>query len=118
MGVTNFPNGIAVGDAAGGTNLSAVVLTGSTSGQAKVARGTAIITAGSVNVSTGLTTTSFVAASPYGILLSTAGTVGGFVTVTAQPHDSAGGSAILRAYDQMGTIAVASGTATWVAFGS
>lgn len=110
MPLTNFPDGIAIGSGEDYPLRSDSDL--------KVSAGTSIISAGSVNVSSGLTSTSYVVASPYGVLLSTAGTVGGFVSVTAQPHGSAAGSVILRAYDQMGTLAVASGTASWVAFGS
>lgn len=122
MPVTNFPDGINAGDSSGnaaslqvgGTSISPV---GGVAAGYKLARGTSIVTAGSVEVSSGLTTTSFVVASVYGNLLSTAGTVGGFVSVTAQPASGAG-SIILRAYDQMGTASVAAGTASWIAIGS
>lgn len=122
MPVTNFPDGINAGNSSGvaadlqigGTAISPV---GGVAAGYKLARGTSIITAGSVDVSSGLTTTSFVVASVYGNLLSTAGTVGGFVTVTAQPASGAG-SITLRAYDQMGTISGASGTASWIAVGA
>jgi|SRR3990167_6012673 len=111
MGLTNFPDGISVGSGADYPLRSDT--------DSLVNYGTSIITAGSVNVSSGLTTTSYVVASPYGILLSTAGTAGGFYSVTGQPHDSAGGSIILRAYDSLGgTVSVAAGTASWIAVGS
>ena len=120
MPVTRFPNGIEIGN---GTTAGDFTIGGTTqypvtavSAATKVAAGTTVVTAGSVSVASGLTTVSFVAASPYGILLSTAGTVGGFVAVTAQ--NASGGSITLRAYDQMGTAAVANGTASWVAVGT
>ena len=120
MGVTRFPNGVEIGD---GTTAGAFTIGGTAqypitavSAPTKVAAGTTIVTAGSVSVSAGLTTVTYVTASPYGILLSTAGTVGGFVSVTAQ--GASGGSITLRAYDQMGTAAVANGTASWVAVGT
>ena len=120
MGLTNFPNGIEIGN---GSTAATWTIGGTTqypitavSAPTKVAAGTTIVTAGSVSVASGLTSVSFVSASPYGILLSTAGTVGGFVTVTAQ--NASGGSITLRAYDQMGTAAVANGTASWVAVGT
>lgn len=120
MGVTRFPNGIEIGN---GTTAGDFTIGGTAqypitavSAPTKVAAGTTIVTAGSVSVASGLTAVSYVTASPYGILLSTAGTVGGYVTVTAQ--NAAGGSITLRAYDQMGTISVASGTASWIAVGT
>src|SRR3990170_3240206 len=89
MGVTNFPDGINAGDAAGnaaalqigGTAVSPV---GGVAAGDTIARGTAILSnAGTVDVTTGLTSVLFAVVSPYGPL-SVAGTVGGFVSASSE----------------------------------
>lgn len=125
MGATNFPDGINAGSSAGAT---AVLQIGGTainppnylgSGVApKFAAGSAVVTGGSVNVATGLTTVSYVQATTIGPLASTAGTAGGFVVATAAPIGSSGGSIAIRGYDQLGTASSTTGTVHWFAIGS
>lgn len=125
MGVTNFPDGINAGSEAGGT---AVLQIGGTainpfnylgSGVAsKFAAGSAVVTAGSVNVATGLTTVLYAQVTALGPLSSTAGTAGGFVVPTVQPIGASGGSICVRGYDQMGTVSSTAGTVFWHAIGS
>jgi hypothetical protein len=124
MGLTNFPNGINVGSAAGGTAIMAVGGTtinvpnfvGGSTVAPKFAAGSAVIAGGSANVATGLTSVLYAQVTPLGPLSSTAGTVGGFVIPTAQPI--AGGTIIVRGYDQMGTVSSNPGTVFWQAIGS
>lgn len=125
MGVTNFPDGINVGSGAGAT---AALQVGGTainppnylgSGVApKLAAGSAVVTGGSVNVATGLTTVSYVQVTAIGPLSSTAGTAGGFAIVTGAPIGSSGGSIAIRGYDALGTASSTTGTAHWFAIGS
>jgi hypothetical protein len=108
MGLTNFPDGIS---GVGGAAIPGYV--SDTSGNAKFAAGTAIITAGgSVTVGTGLTTVNFAMASAYGLLAGTAD----FDQVSAQP--TTGGSIFLRSQSGGGTASVSPGTATWWAVGT
>lgn len=125
MGVTNFPDGINAGSQAGGTAPLQVGGTainppnhvGATAAP-KMNFGSVVVTGGSINVATGLATVLNAQATPLGPLSSTAGTVGGFVIVTAAPIGASGGSIAIRAYDQNGTAASSSGTAFWQAFGT
>jgi len=113
MGATNFPNGVTT-DAGNDGNLLGYV----TANGGRAAAGTVIVTAGSINVATGLDTVAFAVASPVGPLSSTAGTVGGFVSCSAALIGSSGGSICVRAVDQNGTVSVTAGTAAWFAIGS
>lgn len=100
MGVTNFPNGISFGMAAGGT--------------VQLAAGTVVVPAGSGGTAfaTGLSSVAYVQATPY----STVVTVAGFEGVVAS--SPGGGSVLLIGVSGAGTVSTANGTATWVAFGS
>lgn len=129
MGVTNFPDGINVGSDAGGTAVLQIggaevgvpvaqlrKTVGHVTAAGKlIAAGTVIVPNGGTAFATGLTAVDHVVATPYGPLASTAGTVGGFVGVTAH---KAGGSVTLTGYDQMGTASLSSGTAAWLAIGT
>lgn len=107
MGLTNFPDGIS---GIGGAAIPGYV--SDTTGNAKAAAGTSIITGGSVSVATGLTTVNYVVAGAYGLLAGTAD----FDQVSAQP--ATGGTIVLRSQSTGGTASVSAGTATWIAWGT
>lgn len=105
MGLTNFPNGISVGD-------GQTAVPGYAGGEAIFAAGTVIVTGGSAAVATGLSAVTFAVASPYGVMAGTAD----FDIVSAQP--TSGGTIFVRAQSAGGTASVSAGTATWIAIGS
>lgn len=112
MPETNFPNGVSI--PAG--HVGSVTPNVSATGQ-RVAEGSAVLSnAGTVDVATGLTTVLYVQATPVGPLSSTAGTVAGFATVAVQIK--AGGTIMLKGYDQMGTASAVAGTVFWRATGT
>lgn len=122
MGVTRFPYGVEVGDSTtaatfsiGGTTIVPVNAGAGT--PQKLVGGTIIISSSGSTafIPSGLTAATWVAASPYGALSSTAGTIGGFVGVTASVS---GGTVTLRGYDQFGTASSNAGTAVYVAIGT
>lgn len=107
MALTNFPDGITTSD---GDSVAPYA----TASGSKTAAGTVIVTGGSIDVASGLTTVSFVVASPYGELI--AGTAGAFSSVSAAGGVS--GTVTIHAIDPEGTASVSSGTATWWAVGT
>jgi hypothetical protein len=126
MGVTNFPDGINAGDAAGnaaalqigGTAVTASAIVNAliyqSSGK-EVSAGTVVVPAGASGTAfavSGISTVDFVLASPYGDLLG-AGT--SFVGVIAT---QASGTVTIRGFCQAGTASLANGTATYLAIGS
>lgn len=122
MGVTRFPNGVEVGNSTtaadltiGGTTIYPV--NAGAGAHAKLVAGTIIVgaTGSTAFIPSGLTSATWAVASPYGALSSTAGTVGGFVGVTASVS---GGTVTLRGYDQMGTASSNAGTAIYFAYGT
>lgn len=109
---TNFPNGLSVPAGHVGNVVPNVTATG-----LREAAGSAVLSnAGTVDVTTGLTTVLYVQATPAGPLSSTAGTTGGFVSVAAQIK--AAGVIMLKGYDQQGTASAVIGTAFWRALGT
>lgn len=111
MAETRFPNGLDV-DSGHAGNVPAYV----TADGARLAAGTAILSnAGTVDVTTGLTTVLFAQATPYGPP-SAAGTAGGYASVNVEVKSA--GVLLLRGVDQMGTASTASGTASWFAIGT
>ncbi len=87
------------------------------SGGKKMVAGTVIVpAAGSTAfVPTGLTSADFAVACAWQPLETTAGTVGGFVSVASSVS---GGTVTIQSYDQMGTAATTAGTAVYFAVGS
>ena len=130
MGVTNFPDGINAGDAAGnaadlqigGTAITASAIVNALAYQSsgkEVSAGTVVVPAGGSGTAfavSGLSSVDFVVASPYGALSSTAGTVGGFVSASSEVK--AAGVLLIRGNDQMGTASTVAGTASWIAIGT
>ena len=138
MGVTRFPNGIRIGSEANGTaqfdigatqvhataaelnklSGAAGVLMGHPTSGRQIFAGTVIVgaTGSTAFVPTGATTVLFAVASPYGPLVETAGTVGGFTNVAASV--GSGGTVTIRAYDQMGTASSYAGTAAYLIVGT
>lgn len=137
MGVTRFPNGVEVGDGTtagvltiGGGTVSAtptelnclsgaigVTLGAYTAGK-KLYAGTVIVgaTGSTAFKPSGISSANFAVASPYGPLSSTAGTVGGFVSVAAAV--GAGGTVTITAWDLNGTASSTAGTATYLVIGT
>ena len=105
MGDTNFPNGITVGSGAD-YPLRA-------DADVKVAYGTVTVPSGASGTAfaSGLTTVSYVTASPYSTVVTVAGYAG--VVVSAS-----GGSVTFIGVSGAGTVSTASGTATWIAIGT
>lgn len=111
MAETNFPNGISIPADHVGSVAPIVTATG-----LRVAAGSAVLSnAGTVDVVTGLQTVLYAQATPCGAL-SSAGTVGGFVTPTVTIKAS--GTIMVKGYDQMGTASTAAGTVFWHAIGT
>ena len=105
MGLTNFPDGINVGSGAD-YPLRA-------DADVKVAYGTVTVPSGASGTAfaSGLTTVSYVTASPYSTVVTVAGYAG--VVVSAS-----GGSVTFIGVSGAGTVSTASGTATWIAIGT
>ena len=127
MGVTNFPNGVNIGSAAGGTatleiggaeigvpaaQLRKVVAHPTAAGKLVVAGTVTVPTGGSGTAfASGLTTVDFVLAAPYFTVEPVAGYAGCGASKT-------GGSVTVFGVSSAGTASTASGTATWLAIGS
>ena len=120
MGVTNFPNGVNVGDAAGVAaelQIGGTVITPLeyTSAGKVLAAGTVIVTGSTAIVPSGISAALFVVASPYGVAPTGAGTVGGFAKVSA---GLSGGTVTIYAQDVQGTASLTAGTASYVVIGT
>jgi hypothetical protein len=109
MPVTRFPYGIDVGDGSGGATASYAV--GHVSSNVKLAHGTVVVPVGGTTIATGLSTVAYVSHAAYG-------TIGSTLFISTMGTIAGGGSITLHGVSAAGTASGASGTATWLAFGT
>lgn len=119
MGVTRFPYGVEVGDSTtaatfsiGGTSVAYPISHTATSGL-KLVMGTVVVPSGAsgTSIATGLTSVSYVQATPYGNVTA-AGFSGAFGTVGSS------GSVTFLGFCGAGTASTSNGTVTWMGLGT
>lgn len=138
MPVTNFPDGVNVGNDASGTAQfqlggTAVTTTAAELNKADgilgnalaydnagfriAASGSTAIT-GSGTIATGMANVQHVVASLAGVVTAGTAAAGDAITVIVDPVTVGGGSVIFRCLDKSGINATAAGTVNWIAIGT
>jgi hypothetical protein len=109
MGATRYPEGVSVDAANTGNVVSYLGGSG-----VRVAAGTVVVPTGGAGTAfaSGLTTVTYIQASPYSTVVGVAGYTD---VVVSSPG---GGSVLLIGQSSAGTASTASGTASWFAIGT